>query len=257
MNRQAKDDAANAGLERLIATWRDWGLALSDRPQLIERIQTGRTNRNYRLSAPGLPGELLLRVNHPQSSRLGIDREREREILLLTARAGIAREFWYWDPDQRFVIFPYLSGRAWTDAELKDPDQRDRLWPMIERLHEIAPDWPRRSYHAYLQHYWQQLEQAGRIDGRLKRAWQAFEPRLKSFDASAWTARLVHHDLIADNILETEQGLYLIDWEYAAPGHPDIDIWTVDPKAIREPLVAEMMEWINTLWEHLILISDH
>lgn len=255
MTGQADDKRSDASLESLIDTWREWGLALTARPRLIERIHTGRTNRNYRLSAPGLSEQLLLRINHPASQRLGIDREREREILALTANAGIARPFHHWDPDQRFVVFPYLAGRHWTQADLGDTDQRTRLWPLVERLHDIAPNWPRRSYHAYLRHYWQQLDRAGRIDRALRQAWASFEPRLLSFDQSDWSARLVHHDLIPDNILETDSGLFLIDWEYAAPGHPDIDVWTVHPPAVREPFVAEMMDWVNGLWERLIPIS--
>lgn len=240
--------------EDLIDTWRDWDLALTDRPQLIEPIETGRTNRNYHLSAPGRSSDLLLRVNHPNPARLGIDREREREILELATDADLTRPVWYWDPEQRFVIFPYLPARTWTTADLEDPEQRARLWPMIERLHQIVPSWPRRQYYAYLCHYWQQLKKAGQVDTALELEWQEFEPRLRAFDEAPWSACLVHHDLVPANILETDERLYLIDWEYAAPGHPDIDIWSVHPTAVREPFVVEMMGWINSLWDQLISV---
>lgn len=252
MTRSTTNDRSGASPENLIDTWPDWGLALTGRPRLIEPVESGRTNCIHRLSAPGRPGDLLLRINHPDPARLGIDREREREILSLTAEAGIARPFWYWDPGQRFVIFPYLSARPWTTADLENPTQLVRLWPIVERLHEIAPDWPRRRYHDYLCHYWRQLETAGEVDTTLERAWRELEPRLEAFDQAPWSACLVHHDLIPDNILDTGNQLYLIDWEYAAPGHPEIDVWTLDPTAVREPFVAEMMEWINRLWERLI-----
>src|SRR5699024_9095047 len=187
----------------------------------------GRTNRNYRLSAPGRSDELLLRINHPGGAQLGIDRQREREILELTSAADISRPYWFWDPRQRFVIFPYLPARTWSDKDLSNPEQLARLGPLLERLHALAPpDWPRRSYHAYLRDYWHQVEQAGLADARLARAWRAFEPRLEAFDRAPWTACLVHHDLIPVNILESPERLYLIDWEYAALGHRDIDIWT-------------------------------
>ncbi|WP_181918912.1 phosphotransferase [Wenzhouxiangella sediminis] len=240
----------------LIDTWRDWGLPLVSRPRLIERIEVGKTNRNYRLQAPGLDEDLLLRINHPDPARLGIDRERERRIIDLTAQARLSRPYRHWDPAQRFVVFPYLEGRTWTHADFEDSKQTARLRQTLNRLHEIESPGTRRSYHAYLLDYWQRLEQAGRTDPALERAWRDFEPRLRAFDRGNWPARLVHHDLIPDNILETTDGLCLIDWEYAAPGHPDIDVWTVDPAAVSEPFVAEMMDWINGLWERLIGLPE-
>lgn len=240
-----------AAIQSMLDAWQDWGLDLAGRPQLAGRVEGGRTNRNYRLEAPGIDEDLILRVNHPDPQRLGIDREREEAILTVTAKAGISRPVRYWDPGQRFVIFPYLPGRTWTDRDLEDDAQRARIWPLLERLHAIETAWPRRRYHDYVMAYWRALQRSGRLDAALESAWQAFEPELKAFDTSSWSARLVHHDLIPANILETEDRLYFIDWEYAAPGHPDIDRWTIDPDAAAEPFVAELMGWINALWERL------
>ena len=245
-----KHDAAE--LEQLLDEWRGWGLWLTGRPRVIARVPGGRTNRNFRLEAPGLENDLLLRLNHPDPVRLGIDRGLEHEILRLTAREGIGRPYLHWDPAQRFVLFPWLEARTWTSADLSRREQRARLWPLVEQLARITLARPRRRYHDYLCHYWQQLEGAGRVDAALAATWREFEPRLRAFDAAPWTARLVHHDLIPENILDTGQRLYLIDWEYAAPGHPDIDVWSVDPVAVADPFVAEMMGWINDLWERLI-----
>jgi aminoglycoside phosphotransferase (APT) family kinase protein len=241
-------------IERLLDGWRDWGLSLTGRPRVLAPVPGGRTNRNFRLSAPGLDHDLLLRLNHPDPARLGINRALEREILSATAGAGIGRAFGHWDPAGRFVLFPWLEARPWTAADLARPEQRERLWPRVEQLGKIELDWPTRSYHGYLMHYWRQLERAGGVDAALGVAWREFEPRLRSFDTAPWPARLVHHDLIPENILDAGQRLYLIDWEYAAPGHPDIDVWSVDPAAVAEPFVAEMMAWINDLWERLIAV---
>jgi len=54
------------------------------------------------------------------------------------------------------------------------------------------------------------------------------------------------------NVLDRGDELILIDWEYAAMGHPGIDRWSVDPSAIDEPFIAELMAWINRLWERLL-----
>ncbi|QKK02863.1 MAG: phosphotransferase [Pseudomonadota bacterium] len=245
-------------LDRLLAdalaSWRRWGLPLTGPPRLKAAIPDGRTNRNLRLDAPGLDADLLLRLNHPAPRRLGIDRAREREILALTARAGISRPACYWDPDDRFVIFPYIEGRCWQTSDYDRPQQRRRLWPLIERLGEVSLDWPRRRYLDYLRHYWSELERHDATDPPLRARWHAFEPELAAFDRSVWPVRLVHHDLVPANVIDSGGRLYLIDWEYAAPGHPDIDVWAVDPGAIREPFIAEMMGWIVALWERLIRI---
>lgn len=245
------DSATRNRLDRALASWHEWPLLLTAPPTVAAEVPGGRTNVNVRLEAPGLGSDLLLRLNHPDPERLGIDRERERAVLTVAAEAGITRPYWHWDRDGQFVLFPWIEARPWTRADLTSPDQLGRLWPLIERLHDLPVDWPRRRYADYLDHYWRQLERSGPVDMALRNRWEDFKPRLDSFDRAAWPARLTHHDLIPANILDTPSRLYLIDWEYAAPGHSDIDRWSIDPASISEPFVAELMAWINDLWERL------
>lgn len=252
MNRSTITEEVITTLEPLLDDWAEWDLPLTGRPRLLALVPGGRTNQNFRLSAPGMAGDLLFRLNHPEPTRLGIDRTLEREILSLVASAGIGRPCCHWDQDNRFVLFAYLEGRHWTTADFERPEQRDRLWPLIDRLGDISLDRPRRCYGDYLRHYWNQLEARGSVDSKMRERWLAFEPDVEQFDQAGWTARLVHHDLIPANVLETTEGLLLIDWEYAAQGHPDIDIWSVDPAAVREPIVASLMEWVNDLWSRLM-----
>lgn len=93
------------------------------------------------------------------------------------------------------------------------------------------------------------------VEHPLRRAWQDFEPRLRAFDASDRPARWVHHDLVPANVLDSGERLVLIDWEYAPVGHPEIDPWSVDPESCSKPFIAEMMSWINALWERLLALD--
>ncbi len=238
--------------ESALATWPDWGLDLLEPPRLVGPVPGGLTNRNYRLAAPGYGQDLLLRLNHPDPDRLGIDRSAERVILAEAAEHGIGRPALYWDPSERFTVFAWLEARPWRSDDFASPRQRERLWPLIEQLADLCLQLPRRNYHAYLTHYWQQIEQAGSVDHHLRQAWQEFEPQLRAFNADSWPARLVHHDLVPGNVLDSGDHLVLIDWEYAAVGHREIDRWSVDPESCREPFIAEIMSWINSLWDRLV-----
>ncbi len=238
-------------LDSVLDGWRSWDLGLTRRPRVSHFMPEGSTNRSYRLEASGISGDLLLRINYPDPGRLGIDRKQEQRVLVLTAHAGLSRPLLFWDPEHRFALFPYLEARTWSRQDMNRTEQRRRLWPMLGQLHAIRTRLPRRSYHAYLLNYWSQLEQKGLIEPGWRLAWNEFAPRLQAFDAGLWRARLTHHDLIPENILDDGKRLWLIDWEYAAPGHPDIDVWTLDRKAVVDPFVPEMMSWINDLWERL------
>jgi thiamine kinase-like enzyme len=236
-------------IHQALAHWPDWPLPLNAPPKVEAELKSGRTNQNYRLSAPGLGDDLLLRLHRPDAERLGIDRQREWLVTERTAEAGLGRPVWHWTAE--YSIFPFINGRAWRASDYSDPAQRERLWPLIDALAELDIGSPRRRYASYLEHYWQQLAGRSRIDASLKREWSAFQSDLLAFDDGGWSASLVHHDLIPANILDTGHRLVLIDWEYAAMGHIGIDRWTVDPGSIDEPFIAELMAWINRLWARL------
>jgi len=239
-----------------LATWRDWGLGMQRAPRLIAPVPGGRTNRNYRLHAPGLDCDLLLRLNHPDPARLGIDRGTEQVILDEIARRGIGRAAMYRDPLERFVVFAWIQARPWTPADLADSAQLARLWPLVESLAEVSLALPVRCYHAYLEGYWRRLKRHDGADAGLEASWRRFEPRLREFDRAGWTAGLTHHDLVPANILDTGRRLVLIDWEYAGMGHPGIDRWTIAPGAAADPFIAEMMGWLNALWARLVGLRE-
>ncbi|WP_341938948.1 phosphotransferase [Marinimicrobium sp. C2-29] len=239
-------------LETALDTWRDWGLALEQRPAVMGPVPGGRTNRSYQLRAPELGHDLLLRINNPQGQRLGIDRHREVEILRTVADAGLTLGACYWEPEQRFTVFRHIEARTWNAQDFADPGQRRRLLECLRLAHSLRPSVPRRRYYDYLNHYWQQLERAEAVEDELRNEWQNFVPHLWAFDQAGWTPCLTHHDLIPENVLETPERLYLIDWEYAAPGHPDIDYWCLDPALVREPFIHELANWTNDLWERVV-----
>ena len=243
--------ARGVDVDSLLEDWPDWPLTLTGPPRVVAEVPGGRTNRSLRLDAPGLDHDLLLRI-HPDPVSLGIDREREREFVTATARAGLGRPFLHWDPDDRFVVFPWLEARTWTDADLTLPIKRARLWPLLERLGEIELRQPRRRYCAYLNHYWRQLGRAGLIDSDLNSQWRQFQPRLAAFDRAPWTrapgpprSGSGQHSRGQRSPVPDRLGIR----RPRPPRHRHLDD---QPRCVAEPFIGEMMGWINDLWERLV-----
>ncbi|MGD8177214.1 phosphotransferase [Marinimicrobium sp. ARAG 43.8] len=241
-------------MQAALDTWPDWELPLTARPEVVARVPGGRTNRSYQLRAPGLRFDLLLRLNNPRAEQLGIRRESEAVILETVASAGLSRGACYWSPAHDFTVFRHVNARTWSARDFQSETQRRRLLEALGVVHQLRPDTPRRRYTDYLDHYWRQLEAAGALEASLKKQWADFRPALREFDESDWVPVLTHHDLIPENILENEDRLYLIDWEYAAVGHPDIDRWCLDPTLVRHPFIPELARWTNDLWERVLAL---
>lgn len=239
-------------LQAILAGWRDWPLPISAPPKLLGPIPGGRTNRNFKLLAPGVKQPLILRINNPRARYLGIDRNDEAQIVHTAARAGLTPEPVYRDPAHRFALLPFIEARTWHSADFANPLQRNRLLALLEQVRCLNPATHRRSYQRYLEQYWTLLSAAGELEGELTERWQAFLPELIAFDRDNWPAELTHHDLIPENVLDTGGRLYLIDWEYAALGHADIDLWSIRPSLARNPFVHELARWTNELWERVV-----
>lgn len=239
------------GVESALATWHEWPLALSDPPTVIGPVSGGRTNRNIKITAPGHTGALIVRLNNPRSRALGINRCDEAKILASAANAGIAPASIYQDPHHRFTVMPFINARVWQAHDFNAPQQRQRLLTLLQSVRALKPATHKRSYYAYLAHYMQQLNAAGAVTTKLAQQWDAFAPTLHAFDRAPWPATLTHHDIIPENILDTGERLYLIDWEYAALGHGDIDLWCIDPALAHQPFITELATWTNDLWERV------
>lgn len=190
----------------------------------MQPLPGGLTNRSYIVS-DGLRSAVL-RLQHPKPASLGISRARESSILqaLNHHAPDIAPKLYFEDAQQRFAVFEHLQGRTWHARDFSDARQRARLLRAIRTYQAVPIALPPRNYAGYLQHYWQQWQRQAPRQAKLYTApWKRFILRLKRFEQSGYPAVLVHHDLNPANIMDTDQGLKILDWEYAAAGIAEID----------------------------------
>lgn len=247
----------NERLARALASWRDWPIPLTAEPRVERELSAGRTNQNYLLNAAGT--RLRLRLNADHARALGINRLHESVIVQALQPLHCTPQILHFDKAQNFAVLPFLEGRIWTGADLRRPEQLKRLRAQLSATLTVGISLPPRDYVRYLHNYQTQLEQRGaglsarqqcELDGFIA-TWQATPQH--------WRPVLSHHDLIADNILETAQGLMILDWEYAAVGHPEIDERCIllGAQGIDEHFaqlrsgdcVDQLIFWMTLLWE--------
>lgn len=234
--------------EEALTEWQSWGSQLNSAPELRSTIKGGLTNKSYLLSSE--LGDLVLRIHHPNSESLGINRFRESVILRFLDGKDICPKVVYQDTKQRYLVYQYVEGRSWTKADLEQQQNLDQLSQLINRYQQIQIPITPRDYKKYLEHYWSILQKRKATDRALRREWQYFLPRLEKEEFTNWTPVLSHHDLTPENIIETEYGLRIIDWEYAHMGHPNLD-WVIVTNE-QNGVASELLFWMNRLWHLLV-----
>ena len=203
-------------LEQTLASWREWhtgAVKLSAQPTVLRDLG-GTTNCSFLITS----GEFraVLRVNAENSASLGIDRQRELTILQCLQPTAAVPQLFY--STERVLVSAFVEGHP--------PSTDSPAQVMVEITHVLAkiqqvnvPQLERRNYVDYCQAYLDQLndQPVGRaLRDRLLEA-------AACIDSAPWSAVICHHDLIAENIIITANGPVILDWEYAALGHPALD----------------------------------
>ena len=187
-----------------------WG----DMP-VVEPCSLGRTNSNFILDASGKRYFARIGRDLPHHS---IDRTAEAYCARIAAENGIGPEVLY--AENGILVMALLEGRSLGLTDGLDGAMLASIAMLLRRLHSIpvAPAIPEFSPVQSSLRYLTLLENKDlpgpreRIANRLA--------SLKSGKARC----IVHADLIPENFLLSHGALYLVDWEYAGIGFPEIDL---------------------------------
>jgi aminoglycoside phosphotransferase (APT) family kinase protein len=187
----------------------------------VVALPGGSVNRSYRVSTP--EGRFVGRVSSAADAWLASDRSVERELHGVAAAAGLAPRIVHADSRDRWLITEYSAGEIWSGTDFQDPSRLGGLAATLRRLHALRPPEGVRRVDllAVLQDYVDHTGTGGEEGGRFVR-----------YAAEAWRVSgaperpvaIVHHDLIATNIIERAGGPLLIDWECAAVSDPLLDL---------------------------------
>ena len=229
-------------LQQALGSWQQWQtpFPLVNQPTVVREFSSGLTNRTFLVAAD--KGQAVVRINSVDSLKLGINRQREGKILHCLQATGLVPEIYY--NDQHIMVSEFIEGSRLSGKSLENAQIRDSLHMALSQIQSIKmPGEKPRNYLQYCRDYLDQLS-----DKMLSKAvTEQIETVASAVDNDDWQAVICHHDLVPDNIIANDRGLCIIDWEYAALGHPRLDFLMLDKKGIPSSLL-ELKQAMDTLW---------
>ncbi|HCU91146.1 MAG TPA: hypothetical protein DGR97_14440 [Gammaproteobacteria bacterium] len=252
-------------VDRILADWQEWDTPWSNPPKILRALIGGSTNESYLIAVDG--GRWVLRLNTCKSSKLAVDRAREETIVKHAAAAGIAPTVGYCSVQAGVLITEFVDGVHWDKKTITDPGNLSQLINLLQSVHTLDVDTPAINYFMYAEQYWAALNaEKIKIPQRLQHE-RSFIMGHREYDfLNSQGTHLCHHDLSPSNIIQHQDRLYLLDWEYAARGSRTFDYagflteWEIsidqiqkyeslDPESIR--LAARLYRYICQLWRLL------
>ncbi|VTQ54281.1 Thiamine kinase [Campylobacter jejuni] len=168
----------------------------------------GLTGESWKISSSA--GTLLARHQSVQRQVSGADRRREAAILRHIARHPLGPCVRLYSPP--WLLVDWLDGTPLTPAAFADAAAQQALSQRLVALHRLPLSGYRLDLPQQFARYWQHIDRR-----RLTPRWLRLHRNMMSQTPPApLKLALVHMDIHAGNVLDTPDGLRLIDWEYAA-----------------------------------------
>jgi thiamine kinase-like enzyme len=206
------------------------GVAPGQGPVTVERLGAGLLSDTYRVEREG--ASYTLKIASDQGLELGADPTWEVRLLEQAGAAGVAPAVAYSDPARKLLLTRWAAGRSWDSEEAKKPASLDRIAKLLRRVHALEVPGPphslspKRWVEIYASALAQRHVEAG---DPLLRA--AATDRLRQLGEGFRVPQVVcHSDLHALNLIEQNEALILLDWEYAHIADPlwDLAGWSAN-----------------------------
>jgi len=196
---------------------------------IIEPLSRGLSDETFRVIRDGCSYLLRLRIEQPLD--LGQDPRWDARVLLAAGSAGLAPQLLYFDTARGVLVSRWVEGRSWDLQEAGNRANTGSIAGLLRRVHglQVAPPQRLMSPPAWVDCYTAALSRAGRPLNPSLRA--AAASRLDDFSKLPSAAGvLCHSDLHTLNLIERDQSLILLDWEYAHVSEPlwDLAGWSAN-----------------------------
>jgi thiamine kinase-like enzyme len=183
----------------------------------------GLNNRSFEL-VRGLE-RYLLRIRTAVGGAALVSAECECRLLQVIAAAGIGPEVRASHAEAGILVSEFLAtARPWTAGAVRSAGNIARAAQLLRRLHAVDFALPPFDLRAVLARYLDSAPTACETAAELESWQQELRVLAHWYGQRFESIAVCHNDLVADNILDDGNRLWLIDFEYAARAHPILDL---------------------------------
>jgi thiamine kinase-like enzyme len=192
-------------------------------PRTVEQLPGGLTNVNLKVACRDRV--VVVRVAQSGSALLAIDRDHEHRNSVAAAAAGVGAPVVAYLPEAGLLVVEYIDGRTFTDHDLRHGGHLGRVAAACRRLHQGPRFVNDFDMFEVQQRYLRVVTEHG---FRVPHRYRDFSPHL------ALTQRALgvrppptvpcNNDLLAGNILDDGEQLWLIDYEYSGNNDPCFEL---------------------------------
>jgi thiamine kinase-like enzyme len=208
----------------------------------VQALEKGLISETYRVVRDGVAYALKAAV--PNRADFGLDLAWEAQVLERAGRLGLAPPLVHCDPE-RAVLSRWVVGRSWSPLEVGRAANIRKIAELLRHVHALTVPLPPRvmSPMSWIQVYGEALSRhtRGAVDGALRRAAESRLQQLAELPPAVGV--VCHSDLHAMNLIQVDETLTLLDWEYAHVSDPlwDLAGWAgnndFEPETQRELLM--------------------
>ncbi|MDQ3157413.1 MAG: phosphotransferase [Actinomycetota bacterium] len=202
--------------------------SLADKPRTVEELSGGLTNLNLKVTTPR--GVFVARCSRSDTTLLGIDREAEHANTLAAEQAGVGAPFVEFRPDLGVLVIGYIEGHTYDNADMRKPGALARVAEACRTLHagpRFVGDF---NMFSRQRTYLNTVESRG---FRFPDAYGEFDQQFRQIESvlalKAGPTVPCNNDLLAGNLVDDGQKLWLIDYEYSGNNDPYFELgntWT-------------------------------
>jgi thiamine kinase-like enzyme len=197
---------------------------LGPRTGVVEALGGGITNRNFRVTFGG--DDYVVRLPGKDTEKLGIDRDAECSANSAAAKLGIAPPVAAMLHDPPCLVTRFVEARQVESEELREQGVLERVTKALRTFHDsdeaLATEFD--SFRVVEQY----AETATEHSVRLPEGYEPAHERASAVESALEGAEHApvpcHNDLLAANFLHVEEGLVIVDWEYAGMGDRYFDL---------------------------------